>query len=309
MNNPPLKNLPASVHQRLMNEAKRTTRPFNELLQYFSMERFLYRLSRSPYAPNFILKGALMMCVWEGSSLPRPTLDIDLLGRRINNAVDSLVRVIGEVCDQRVEPDGLVFDRKSVEGVRIAQGVGHEGVRVRFTGSLGKARINMQLDVGFGDVVVPDDELLNYPTILDFPAPRLRGYTRESTVAEKLEAAMRYGALNSRMKDFFDIWWVSRQFEFDGATLAEAIKKTFANRGSEIVPEPLPLTAAFGEDQDRKVQWRAFRRKSRLEFAPEDLQEVTTVVATFLKPVVAALASNQSFRAIWTPPGPWSQAP
>jgi len=111
------------------------------------------------------------------------------------------------------------------------------------------------------------------------------------------------------MKDFFDIWWVSRQFEFDGATLAEAIKKTFANRGREIVPEPLPLTAAFGEDQDGKVQWRTFRRKSRLEFAPEGLQEVTTVVATFLRPVVAALASNQSFGGIWTPPGPWSQAP
>lgn len=301
-----IKDLAASVHRRLLDRARQTSRPFNELLQYFAIERFLYRLSQSEYANNFVLKGALMLNVWEGSSLTRPTLDIDFLGQRISNEVGSIVQVIRKICGHPVDADGIVFDAGSVKGARIAEDVGYEGVRVRFNGSLGNARINMQLDVGFGDVIVPSDERRKYPTILDFPAPHLCGYSKESTVAEKFEAAVRHGDLNSRMKDFFDIWFLSRQFEFDGLTLSKAIKETFSRRGTELAPESVPLTSAFAEDSNKARQWRAFCKKSQVELAPENFADVMAVVVAFLRPVATALSARHSFKGRWCPTGPWS---
>ena len=306
MNKKPIKNLAASVHQRLLDRARQTSRPFNELLQYFAIERFLYRLSQSEYVNNFVLKGALMLNVWERSSLPRPTLDIDFLGQRISNEVDSIADVVRAICENPVDPDGIVFDSGSVKGTRIAEDAGYEGVRIRFNGSLGVARISMQLDVGFGDVVVPSDQPLQYPTILDFPAPHLRGYSKESAVAEKFEAAVRHGDLNSRMKDFFDLWFLSRQFEFDGSTLAKAINDTFSRRSTDLSPEAVPLTSAFAEDSQKATQWRAFRRNSHLEFAPENFADVMAVVVTFLGPVAAAVSARLPFERRWRPPGPWS---
>ena len=147
------KNIVASVRQRLLDKARETGRPFNELLQYFAMERFLYRLSNSPYADSFVLKGALMLTVWE-APLTRPTLDIDLLGR-IDNRIETIVRVTKEICRQEVEPDGVVFDIATIGAERIAEDADYGGIRVRFRGSLGTARIVMQLDIGFGDVVIP----------------------------------------------------------------------------------------------------------------------------------------------------------
>jgi len=161
--NKPIKNVAASVHQRLLDKARHTGRPFNELLQYFAMERFLYRLSRSKYAGNFVLKGALMLNVWERTTLPRPTLDIDVLAQRIGNSVDSIVQVVREICDQVVDPDGIAFGSETVAGERIAEEAEYEGVRIRLRGSLGNARLSMQLDVGFGDVVLPAEVELDYP--------------------------------------------------------------------------------------------------------------------------------------------------
>jgi len=243
------KNIAASVRQRLLDKARETGRTFSELLQYFAMERFLYRLSKSPYANNFVLKGALMLTVWE-APLTRPTLDIDLLGR-IDNSIETIVDVTREICRQEVEADGLAFDIATIETERIAEDADYEGIRVRFRGSLGTARVVMQLDIGFGDVVIPSPKPMNYPTLLDLPAPHLRGYSRESTIAEKFEAMVKLGTLNSRMKDFFDLWLMSCQFDFDGATLAEAISKTFSTRRTPILAEPLALTNAFAEDSVR----------------------------------------------------------
>ena len=305
MNEKPIKNLAASVHQRLLDKARKTGRPFNELLQYFAIERFLYRLAQSKYAKNFVLKGALMLNVWEGSSLLRPTLDIDVLGQQINNEIEGVTRAIQEICNQAVEPDGLAFDPATARGLRIAEDTGYQGVRVRFSGSLGNARLSMQLDVGFGDIVIPSDTEMSYPTILDFPAPQIRGYSRESTIAEKFEAAVRLGALNSRMKDFFDIWFLSRHFNFDGPTLAIAIRETFSRRNTELPPGPLPLTSDFARGTDHAVQWRAFRNRNRIESAPESFAEVMTGVTGFLRPVATAISENLPFRGKWTPPGPW----
>jgi predicted nucleotidyltransferase component of viral defense system len=299
------KNIAASVRQRLLNKARETGRPFNELLQYFAMERFLYRLSKSPYADNFVLKGALMLTVWK-APLSRPTIDIDLLGR-IDNSIETIVEVTKEICRQEVEPDGIAFDVASIEAERIAEDADYEGIRVRFRGSLGTAQIVMQLDIGFGDILVPSPEPTNYPTILDLPAPQLSGYTKESTIAEKFEAMVKLGILNSRMKDFFDIWLMLRQFDFDGATLSTAITKTFSTRGTNIQPEPITLTSTFAKDTEKAGQWRGFIRKNRLTDVPQNFPEVITPIASFLGPIAKTLAGGHSFRGTWKAPGPWRE--
>src|SRR4030042_5097637 len=157
-------------------------------------------------------------------------MDIDFLGR-IENSVETLVKVTREICQQEVEPDGIVFDVTDVDAEQIAEDADYEGIRMKFRGSLDTARFVIQLDIGFGNIIVPSPESMNYPTILDLPTPHLRGYSKESTIAEKFEAMVKLGILKSRMKDFFDIWLMSRQFDFDGIILAEAITKTFSTLG------------------------------------------------------------------------------
>ena len=300
----PLKNMAASVRQRLLNKARETNRPFNELLQYFVMERFLYRLSKSRHAQKFVLKGALMLTVWE-APISRPTMDIDLLGRT-DNSIDAMIAVAKDVCLQDVEPDGLAFDPTTVEGERITQDADYEGVRLRSLAKLDTARVTLQIDVGFGDVVVPSAELTDYPTILQLPAPRIHGYSKESTIAEKFEAMVKLGNLNSRMKDFFDIRLLSGQFNFDGRTLAEAVAKTFATRGTKIPSSPIAFTLAFAEDATKAVQWRAFIRRNRLADTPGDFAEIISTIAPFLWPIVNALAADRFFDANWKAPGPWT---
>jgi len=299
----PHRDIAASVRQRLLNNARERGRPFNELLQYFAMERFLYRLSKSRYANNFVLKGALMFTVWE-APLSRPTMDIDFLGQ-VNNSIEATVTVIKEICRQKVEPDGITFDLTGIKGESITENAGYEGARVRFHGSLGTAHFTMQLDIGFGDVVIPAPASLEYPTILDLPAPRILGYSKESTIAEKFEAMVKLGALNSRMKDFFDIWLLSRQFDFEGQRLAAAIEKTFSTRGTNIQSEPIALTNSFAEDPAKVAQWRGFIRKNRLNNVPQDFGEVIKAIAVFLGPVAKTLAADRSFEATWKAPGPW----
>ncbi|MGA3323111.1 MAG: nucleotidyl transferase AbiEii/AbiGii toxin family protein [Terriglobia bacterium] len=295
-------NLPASVHQLLLNKARQTHRPFNELLQYYAMERFLYRLSKSPYAARFILKGALMFTAWKLDSC-RPTMDIDLLSKTANQ-VESVMTIARAVCTQPVAPDGLVFNPATVKGARITENANYEGVRIRFQSNLGAARVTLQLDIGFGDVIVPAPQPIEYPTLLDFEAPRLRGYSKESMVAEKFESLVTLGVLNSRMKDYFDIWALSRQFDFDGQTLGNAIAKTFSNRRTQIIRDPIGLTTKFADDSTKKSQWRGFIQKSRLGASPE-LGEVIVAIANFVGPLVTALSAGKSFRRKWMPPGPW----
>ncbi|MDN5848920.1 MAG: nucleotidyl transferase AbiEii/AbiGii toxin family protein [Nitrococcus sp.] len=296
-------NIAASVHQRLLNKARERGRPFNELLQYFAMERFLYRLSKSDHADKFVLKGALMFTAWQ-APVTRPTMDIDLLGIT-DNSVDAIIAVVRDMCRQEVEPDGLVFDAADVEGERIVEEADYAGVRVRFRGMLGTARVTMQVDIGFGDVVVPKPEAADYPTILYLPAPRLRGYSRESAVAEKFEAMVKLGVLNSRVKDFFDIWLLSRQFDFDGRAMAQALTETFVTRGTTVPAEPVALTGDFGNDTGRQAQWQAFIRRSRLQNVPNSFAEIVEAVAVFLGPITQALAAGESFQGAWKAPGPW----
>lgn len=297
-------NLPASVQARLQNLARTTKRPFQELLQYYAMERFLCRLSTTPHHARFVLKGGLMMHVWK-APLARATKDIDFLGR-LDNSLESLERVVREVCTADVEPDGMVFDPATVKTDRIKEDADYEGVRVRFLGLLGTARVTMQIDVGFGDVVTPGAQDITYPALLGSPTLALSGYPRETVIAEKFHAMVYLRTLNSRMKDFYDVWLLARQFAFDGAVLAKAIAATFANRETAIDVAPIAFTPEFTKQTSTVTQWNAFRKKLPNTECPETLADVVPFLAEFLLPIARACAAGESFERRWPPGGSWT---
>ncbi len=293
----------ASVHARLANQARAGGRPFQELLQYYGLERFLYRLSKSEYRERFILKGALLLRVWD-APMTRPTRDIDLLGYT-DNSIDSLEDIVRAICALKVEDDGLSFDPQHVRGERIKEDADYEGVRIKFTGLLERAKIPMQLDIAFGDVVFPAIEESAYPSLLGYPAPMLRMYPREAVVAEKFQAMVYLGTINSRMKDFYDVWLLSRRFDFDGPTLGEAMSRTFVNRETKIDPDPVCFRSEFFEANRAATQWQAFLKKAPGVDAPSTLAEVAGQLRDFLLPVAHAVGKGLRFEGRWEAPGPW----
>ena len=295
-------NASASVRQRLLNRSRRERRPFNELLQYFAMERFLYRLSQSAHAHRFVLKGALMLRVW-GSPEFRPTMDIDLLGRT-HNAEADIVSQMRDILMVNVGTDGLAFDPDSIQTERITEGADYDGIRIRFLGGLGSARIHMQIDIGFGDIVYPEPKESDFPTMLDFPTPRLLCYSRESSISEKFEAMIKLGMLNSRMKDFYDIWLLARLFDFEGPKLTQAIRQTFERRGTALPSEIEVFAQPFIDA--KQTQWAAFHNRLRQDHVPASFGEITASVSRFLWPIVAALSSEKPSPTAWIAPGPWT---
>lgn len=297
-------NIQASIRDRLRNKAKEANRSFAEILQYYGMERFLYRFSHSKYADKFILKGALLFTVWH---IPerRTTLDIDFLARYDNQA-KSIEAVMKDVCDVDVEPDGLVFDARTVRGRKIKEDADYEGVRVKFIGFLERSHIPMQIDVGFGDSVYPKAKVIDYPVILDLPKPHLKGYPPESVISEKFEAMLKLGLLNSRMKDFYDIWLMMHQFDFDGSSLAGAVKKTFEHRKTNI-PGGRPLFAEeiYDEASDRQALWKMFLKKGNIKHAPDRLATTAKEIEGFLIEPLTALGKGVEFNKEWKVSGPW----
>lgn len=298
-----VKNLPVSVRQLLLNKAHATNRPFNEILQYYAIERFLYRISQSSYSDKFILKGALMFLAW-GVSIYRPTRDIDFLGFTTND-LDAVARIIQEICIQGAEPDGLAFDTSTIQSERIIEDADYEGVRVNLIGYLGKAKIPLQIDIGFADVISPAPIMLQYPTILQMPAPHLRGYPPVSVVAEKLQAIVFLGSVNSRMKDFYDLWVLAEQFEFDGQTLQQAILNTFQRRNT-VVPREVPVGLSASFAAENQAKWQGFLQRIHLEGGvPESFSVISRVLNRILIPPLHASAYGKLFEGNWKPGGPW----
>lgn len=181
-------------------------------------------------------------------------------------------------------------------------------MRIRLVARLVRALLRLQIDIGFGDVVTPAPEEVDYPTILDFPSPRLRAYPRETVVAEKLQAMVALGIANSRMKDFYDIWVLARRFTFEGDLLCQAIQATFARRGTPLpVDPPVALTPAFSQDKDKRTQWTAFLRRSRLETTSIDFADVVTILREFVLPPVLSLARGEAFDMTWASTAPWQK--
>lgn len=304
MTRPP-KNIQASIHQRLLNVSKQSGRPFNDVAMYYAIERFLYQLSVSPHADNIVLKGGLLLRVWEVPAT-RVTRDIDLLGK-LSNDPDHIREMVREVCCVEVDDDGLTFDPDTVTTARIAEDADYEGVRAGFQGHFGKMPLAMQIDFGFSDVVTPHPEPISYPSVLDHPPAQLMAYNRETVVAEKFEAMVKLGELNSRMKDFFDIYVLAQHFAFDGRAVADAIQTTFQRRGTALESQPVCFGERFSSSGSTPQQWTAFLKRSRVDQAPSHFPDVVTFIVGFLGPAVESLANRHDFDSRWPAGGPWAK--
>lgn len=284
-------NLVMSVHTRLLQRAKAEQRGYNQVLIRYGLERFLYRLSISRHADHFVLKGALLFDLWFDVPL-RPTRDIDLLGFGLAE-LPHLIEAFREICSQSVVvDDGMQFNPDSVTADEIRKEANYSGIRIKLDGLLGNARCTVQVDIGYGDAVTPPPESADYPVLLnDLPAPRLRVYPRYTVVAEKLEAIISLGIVNSRMKDYFDLWVLCKHCSFDSETLSRAIHATLERRQTPA-PASLPfgLSDGFAFDEQKQRQWTAFLSKNSLESL--SLPEIVLRLREWLSPALFGTHDN-----------------
>jgi predicted nucleotidyltransferase component of viral defense system len=286
-----IKNIGASVRARLLQLGKASGQSFDLVLTRFALERLLFRLSRSPHADRFVLKGAMLMMSWFEDP-HRGTRDLDLLGFG-DPEPEAMLATFRNILALDAD-DGVEFDAKALRVDRIREELEYGGLRLRTTASISGAKIGLTIDIGFGDAVEPGAEILDYPSMLAFPAPRLRAYARETVIAEKFQAMIALGRANSRMKDFYDIWILSKSFDFAGDRLSRAIAATFARRETAI-PVDLPdaLTPAFANDEQKQRQWSAFVRD--VSANPGSLADVVGNLAEFLMPhAIQAYTSNNN---------------
>lgn len=256
------RDLVASVRQRLMNLSRERGEEFQLFLTWYGVERLLYRLAQSPHAGAFVLKGAALFQLWTGEP-HRSTRDLDLLGQG-EPSTNRLRQVFQEVCSVTVANDDLTSLTDAIQAEQIKEDDEYQGIRLRIEARLGNIRLPLQIDVGFGDAITPAPQAVTYPTLLDFPAPHLNAYPRETVVAEKSQTMVRLGMANSRTKDFYDVWTLARQFEFDGTGLCAAIRATFQRRQTALpATAPLALRPEFSGDRNKATQWSAFLRKGQ----------------------------------------------
>lgn len=303
-------NIPASIRERLLNLAKSSDQDFNYLLSEFATERFLYRLGVSAYNDRFVLKGARLMMIWSERSF-RTTRDLDLLGF-IDASPESVEEAVKAICGILVESDGLDFDESSIQVTEIRHQQKYKGQRIKLNAYLNKARILLQIDVGFGDVVTPSAVNARYSTLLkDLPVPQIRIYTRETVVAEKLHAMVLLGSRNTRLKDFFDIATLAREFQFQGLVLVTAIRATFERRDT-VVPSELPISLfdEFAESAGARSQWKSFLERSDIAESPlSDLSEVQSIIRAFLSEPVDAARNGLMFDMVWHGDKGWHNSP
>lgn len=275
-----IKNVGASVRARLLNFARENNQQFDLVLARYANERLLYRLSISPHAGRFVLKGAALLMTWLKEP-HRGTRDVDLLGFGDSDP-DAMLGVFREVLAEG-DDDGIVFDAEALAVSRIREELAYGGLRLVTAATLSGARFKVSIDIGFGDALEPGVEEIEFPTLLDMPAPRLRAYARETVIAEKFQAMVALGRTNSRMKDFYDLWVLSRTFTFEQERLARAIAATFKRRDTPI-PATIPdaLTKAFAADASKQAQWRAFVADVAID--PGPLEPVLDDLAAFLMP-------------------------
>lgn len=292
-----MKNVAVSVRARLLNHSRATGTPFNAILEQYTTGRFLWRLSESAYRTKFILKGAQLFRLWD-SELHRPTRDLDLLGFG-DSSEEGMEIILNEICQLPSDPeDGLLWGEVNVSPIR--EDVKYGGVRAQLLATLDGARIPLQVDIGFGDIITPAAVESEWGGLLDYPVATLLSYPPETVIAEKLEAAVVLGISNSRMKDFYDLYWLSEHMSFDSGILSQAIHATFDRRGTKLPEEPpLALTAEFAEDPGKNTQWGAFLRKNKLT-APS-FPQIIPRLSDFLMLVI----QSQNTGLTWGPTQGW----
>jgi len=305
-------NKAASIRQKLLNLSRERGESFDFVLQQYAIQRLLYRLSVSEYHDQFLLKGAMLFSVWTGD-LHRPTKDIDLLGFGSNDT-DVLVNDFKVICAIEAD-DGLIFDIESIQGVRIKEDSLYQGVRVTGFAHLEKAKIGLQVDIGFGDAVTPNARLATIPSFLDFPAPIMKIYPVYTVIAEKFHAMVALGLFNSRIKDFYDIWMIAihglQEGDFllggdaldgtalDGTLLVSAIRSTFNRRNTVMSTEMLSVfTAEFMQDTNKHKQWNAFLNKNRI-VSDQSFENIQQGLRRFLEPAYQAAALGAEYPFKW----------
>ena len=288
-----------SVKAKLKNFAVKSGCTFQEALVYYGLERTIYRISVSKYAEHFVLKGGIFLYAIFERNYERATTDVDLLARRISNSSEEMKTVFQDIFSQDVD-DALVFDADSITVEDITEFKEYHGLHVSAVGYLDRTRIPIGIDIGFGDVIYPDSVKMDFPVILDMEAPRVNAYSLESSIAEKLEAIIHNGYLNSRYKDFYDIYILSQNYEFGYETLHNAVVETFENRKTKMTMD----SAAFGEeflsDPVHQTRWKAFLKKKKA-LTQVSMPDVMKRVKTFARPLLDEVEKTK-----WNPEsGDW----
>ena len=301
-----LRNVPASVHARLLALAKSTDRDFNQVLTQYFQERLLDRLARSRYREQFALKGAVLFVALEQGSTAvrgRPTKDIDFEALELHPDPEQIRAIFAEIVALSSEPDdGVVFVTKDMQAEQIVADEEYEGVRVRVPALLGTIRGRVQIDVGFGDAITPKPRRTPFPTLLDdYAPPQLLTYPLETVVAEKFEAAIDLAEANSRMKDFRDLYVLAVTTPFDGAVITEAVKRTFERRGTSLTPGSTVMTEGFAQDSARQSAWAGYLRKERIGTVPGSFEAVMPVILDLIGPPFRAAGEGSSFGLHWDP--------
>ena len=295
-----------SVLDRLLKLARANREDYNRVLTRYGIERLLYRLTQTKHANRFVLKGAMLFMLWMRQNY-RPTRDIDLLvfGEIGEKELSEIFR---EVCQVKTIDDGIVFHADSLRVEEIREGEIYQGQRLKIRGNLGNARIVVQVDVGVGDTIVPEPAEEVFPALLEFPAPKIRIYPRESVIAEKLDAIIALGLRNSRMKDYFDLWTLAINFEFKAQTLMEAIRETLVRRGREL-PEDIPvgLQEEFVADRSKQAYWKAFLERAVPEQSSLELANVLAILREFFETPLSTLTGDSPTNAYWPAGGPWKK--
>ncbi len=300
-----LKNLPASILARLKNHAQATEQPFDYTLIRYALERLMYRFEQSPFSDRFVVKGAMLFLIWADEPY-RPTRDLDLMIRQAVTQAE-LAEVFRAICTIPISEDGLRFDVDQIIIEPIRAEEAYPGLQVKLMAFIGTTRIPVRVDIGFGDAITPPPSLAAFPAILNYPQPHLLCYPRETVVAEKLDAVVQLGMANSRMKDYYDLFILSRIAAFDGPVLTAALRNTF-DRRKRILPDdtPIGLSDTFGADPSKNAQWKGFLRRSRITLTDVELLTTLSTLRLFLLPPYEAVKAGQAFTHRWPENGPWT---
>jgi predicted nucleotidyltransferase component of viral defense system len=277
-----IKNVAASVKERLRNIAAQSNKEFQSVIRQYVQERFLFRISKSIYSKNFILKGALLF-VAHDISRNRPTRDIDFLGSSISNDINDIKEVIKEILKIEFE-DGVTFDIKSVEAENIVEDGDYHGIRIKFYAYMENLRERVQLDIGFGDKITSGPIIIEFPTLLDFPPPKINVYSIETAIAEKFEAIVSLQLQSSRMKDFYDVLFFAEHYKFKKDLLQKALSATFNHRLTDIEARANVFDYKFKLNTQLLILWSAFLERTKLD-SNDSFQDVVTKIQSFIEPI------------------------
>jgi len=286
-----------SIKAKLKNRAQKENRTFQEILTVYGLERSLYRLSISPYSTRFVLKGGILLYALFQGDYSRGTADVDLLGHHIANDLDTIRNTFLEIFELKDPDDGIVYAASSLKAERIIEFKKDAGINISIDGYLDRTKLPVSIDIGFGDVVFPANIEMEYPTLLDHKAPIIQTYSKESIIAEKFEAIVSFGKANSRMKDFYDIYALSRSFDFKGEILQEALKETFINRNATF-DTIVAFKPDFASEIYRKRLWTSFLKGKKITL-PLEFNLVMTNVRSFLSPITEAIKKGTKFDWVW----------